>query len=182
MILELPFEIHSFPMIGTSDCLNFFVGCFLPDILVYIKIINDNSYIQIISEFTKGLTAFHIVHYMFFGGDYVLLKSIITNSFIISTILTLAISSKENPFKVYALYMPFFIYYSFGPTKEIFVTMGMILLLCYDFDKNKFKKYLISLVMIIIGRPQFTPLILFNSLLKEKLCPVLNFVLVSYHV
>jgi hypothetical protein len=165
--LELPVIFSQFPEIGTSSCLNYFYGCYLPDIYIYLRIIVENKPGLILDQFSKGLTAFHIYPYLWVNDDYVIYTSFIINSIIIG--YTFSLYKRFKILKIYLLFSPYFIYYSYGMTKEILLTCSLIIILCGNsFVKIK-NKYLIGIPLLLISRPQFIPFIFSLYFIKSRM-------------
>jgi hypothetical protein len=167
-ILELPFIFSDFPPKGDSSCLKSIEMCFIPDIYVYLDIIENNKLESIFEKFSNGLTAIHILLYSLIEADNVILSSIIINSLVLSIPFAILFGSVNNALKIYFLFIFYFIFYSFGPTKEILISSAIIIFINSEIlIKNYYCKFL-SILMIIISRPQFLPIFLFGKILHKN--------------
>jgi hypothetical protein len=165
--LDLPIRFSDFPEVGTSSCLDYFVACFLPDIYIYLGIVEKSALESIANQFSDGLTALHVLPYLLVDSNWAIYLSFVVNSALVGICFSYYFI-KKNYLKIYLLFIPFFIYYSYGMTKEIPLTCSIIIIINSEIFKITRRKLLFGFPLLIFSRPQFTPLILFLRFMGHK--------------
>ena len=140
---------------------------FLFDVLQYQLYPNTHSLVDIISILSSGSTMIHsAVLQMIFGGGESLGTSILINSLFISITFSQVKWSRIKSIYIFIILSPYFIFYSIGWTKEILLTLAMIIFI-QNVEIKFNMKLMLSYFITLVTRPQFIALLFLVNIIKK---------------
>ncbi|MBU3596013.1 hypothetical protein ICN10_06310 [Polynucleobacter sp. 86C-FISCH] len=152
---------------------------FLIDVLQYQLSANFTNLTDALNLLSSGSTNIHASFFtMLFGGGDGLEGSIIVNSMIVAILIMIAGNTFTRSIVLYILLSPYFIFYSIGWTKEILLTLSLVILI-FNLNLRSKAKLITAFFFAFISRPQFLPILIisvFFAKIKDKY--VYSFILI----
>lgn len=144
---SLPLSIDQLP---DQFCTTEWALCFLPDIKQYAsnhELLTDLDFFYGNILRDNGGTSIHMYVYWFVNPSQILVASILFNSIVVAIVLTRAVPNFVNMITVYLVLCPYFVFYSYGPTKELISVLGVYFLLTVRDGKWRFLLFLLLLLV-----------------------------------